>query len=152
MYCSINDILKDIDEAELIRLADDENRGEAVDLSDANEPAVIRINEQINAADDEIDGYLRAAYSLPFDKTPERIKQISKDISIYNLYKRRYRMDMPESVNQIYKQRLDELKAIGSGKILLDITQTEANEQPSQFHSNKTDADKIFTKDLLGKF
>ncbi len=143
--------MKDLDKSQLVELSDDENRGEsAVDFSDANDAATARVLEQIEAASEEIDGYLRSAYSLPFTEVPERIKQICKDIAIYNLYKRRQRTDMPESLTSIYKARIAELKDIQKGVISLGVESSQTDS--SEFHINKTGADKIFTKDVLGKF
>lgn len=150
MYCTIDNILKDIQEDELIRLADDENRAHLVDLTNTADPATARILEQIEAADDEIDGYLRSSYNLPFTSVPERIKQISKDISIYNLYKRRFRLEMPETLTAIYNKRLQELKDIQRGVIKLDVEVDEGTPQPSEIKVNKTADDKVFNN--LDKF
>lgn len=143
--------MKDLDESQLVELSDDENRGEStIDFSDETDPATVRVLEQIDSASEEIDGYLRSAYSLPFTEVPERVKQICKDISIYNLYKRRQRTDMPESLTSIYKARITELKDIQKGIISLGIESTQTD--TSEFHTNKTEDDKVFTKDVLGKF
>ncbi len=142
--------MKDLDKSQLVELSDDENRGEsAIDFSDANDAATARVLEQIESASEEIDGYLRSAYSLPFADVPERIKQICKDIAIYNLYKRRQRTDMPESLTSIYKARIAELKDIQKGVISLGVESSETD--VSEFHTNKTADDKIFTKDVLNQ-
>lgn len=143
MYCEITDIIEDLNADEVVRLVDDESRLELVDLTDVGDVATKRVLAQINAADDEIDGYLRSAYTLPFDIVPDRIRQISKDISIYNLYKRRFRLEMPETLVSIYKERIAELTKIQKGTIKLDIT-IDAATSPSEFKVNKTSDNKIF--------
>jgi phage gp36-like protein len=112
----------------------------------------MRILEQIKAADDEIDGYLRSRYNLPLTTTPARIKQISKDLSIYNIYKRRHRADMPDSLISLYKSTIGELEQIRKGYISLEITDTPGIVEAADILTNKKANDKIFTRDYLNSF
>jgi len=152
MYCKIKDILNNIERGELISLVNDENRS-SVDLSDNADPCVIRIQEAISQADEEINGYLRSRYTLPFQTVPESVYFISIDIAIYRLYQRRHRLDMPESLTSIYHDRKRELEKIQRGEILLYI-----QEEPSvpasavDILTNKTPEDKIFSKTTLDMF
>jgi len=153
MYCSINDILNDIGLNEIIELTNDENRAfDQINLSDQNDAVVKRINEQILSADEEINGYLRSRYSLPLTVIPERIKTISKEIAIYNLYKRRHRLDMTDSIVSIYKSKIDELNKIQKGFIVLEIQQITSESGRGELRTNKTSVDRIFNKDLLSRF
>lgn len=124
MYCTIADILEDIDRNELIKLVDDENRSGLVNLDDANDYATKRIIAAIDNSSEQIDGALRGRYTLPLASIPKRLTQICKDIAIYNLYKRRFRLDMPESINQIYKNCISELDKIRKGAVTLDISES----------------------------
>lgn len=151
-YCTINDITKDLSKEILIELTNDDNKDtDFVDFEDANDQVVINANEQINAADDEIDSYIRARYTLPIVNIPERLKQISKDISIYNLYKRRHRQDMPEGIVNIYKDRIKELLNIQAGKIDIGVPEAPQN-MAGEIKVNKTASDKIFTDDVLSQY
>jgi len=153
MYSTITDILKDLDKSILIQLIDDENRGsDLIDLDDENDVATARAIEQINAADDEIDTYLRSRYELPIIVAiPRRLVQISKDISIYNLYKRRHKTDMPEDIVAFYKDRIKELQSVQKGTIDLGVPEAPQN-MADEMKTNKTADDKVFTDDVLDKY
>jgi len=159
MYSNIADLLKDNDENIIKDFVNDENRTKSLIVLDATDPnydandvAVLRIDEQITAADDEIDSYLRGRYDLPLASVPGRIKQISKDIAIYNLYKRRQRDSMPDSIVSIYKERLKELEKIRSGKIDLGIESTEVKSSSGIFRTNKKSTDKMFPTSTLDNY
>lgn len=147
LYATITDILSDIDSELLIQLVNDENT--TVDLEDDDDPAVIRINQQITAASDEIDGYVRAHHTVPLDPVPGLIRQICVDIAIYNLYKRRHRLDMPESIVSIYRDKVKLLEAIQKGVVTIGVSQTPAAGEVAGVRVNKTDADQMFGKDVL---
>lgn len=151
MYCSIEDISKDLSLDVIIRLVNDENLSpDTIDLTDEDSPPVLRITEQIKAASTEIDGYIRSRYTVPMLPIPDRVKHICKDISIYNLYKRRFRLEMPESLVSIYKQRTSELEKIQKGIINLDVQEPPSGS--GQFVINKTSNDRVFGKDVLNGF
>lgn len=153
MYCSITDILQDITRSELINLVNDENLAVSdVDLTEEEDAASVRIIEQINSADDEINSYLRSRYtSLPLAPVPARVVQISKSIAIYNLYKRRLRLNMPESIVTEYHDRIKELEKIQKGVINLDVTEVEAVSD-SEFSVNKITDDRLFGKETLEQY
>ena len=152
MYCEIPDITKDLDESILIDLINDENRETSeIDLTNSEDVATARAIEQIVAADTEIDTYLRARYSLPLSSTPDRLKQISKDITIYNLYKRRHTLDMPESIVELYKMRIKELRDIQKGIVDLGV-ENEPQLQSDEVKTNKDSDDKLFTDDVLDNY
>ena len=71
MYSTILDIKGMVEEGVLIYLTDDQSTGVA-DIS--------KIEEAINDADSEINGYLQKRYPLPLPSTPAIIKKLSKDI------------------------------------------------------------------------
>jgi len=148
MYSTITEILKDISQDELLRLTNDENSElDEIDLTDEDDVCAVRVVEQIRSADEEIDGYLRSRYTLPFTTTPGRLLSISKDIAIYNLYKRRFRLELPESIVTIYNKRVSELEKIQRGIINLDIPSEDAPE--SEIVINKSYADRLFPKETL---
>lgn len=117
---------------ELIRLTDDENTGQI------NQE---RLNEAINAAENEFESYMRGVFSEPLPSPlPDMLIQIICDITIYNLYKRRFRLDMPESIVKIYEEAIDKLVKIRKG--LISIIDKEEDE--SFIKTNKDTNSRIF--------
>jgi len=136
---------------EMPELEDGEEEPDVVDLADADDLCSVRITEQINSAGDEIDGYLRSRYPLPLITVPNLIKTICTEISIYNLYKRRHRLEMPDSIMSIYKSAVQKLKDIQKEIIDPGIT-VEEDAIVAKITVNKTDSDKLFSKDNLDRF
>lgn len=124
---------------ELIRLTDDENVGDV---------SAERLQEAINAASNEFDNYVREIYdigSFP-SPLPNQLTQIICDITIYNLYKRRYRLDMPESIVNIYNLAISQLSKIAKGELQVDLPKKTT---AGFIKINKTEVDRIFNKSTL---
>ena len=86
-----------------------------------------KLNEKIKASDSMIDSYLRSKITaLPLTDPPDSIKQISYDITIYNLHDRVQFNDIPDWVKDKYIAAIDYLNKIASGKVTLipEISQT----------------------------
>jgi Mu-like prophage protein gp36 len=138
-YIDQTTIEKYIATDELIRLTDDENAG--VINSE-------RLNEAINIASNEFDNYLRDIYDLssfPIN-LPEQAVQLIVDLTIYHLYKRRFRLDMPESIDNIYNNALLTLSKIAKGELQVDLPKKIS---AGFIKINKTEDDRIFNKDIL---
>lgn len=134
---TISDLTKYIDSQELINLTDDENEGE-VNLD--------RLNQAIASATSEVVSYTQGKYLIPSPPS-DFIQQILADITIYLLYKRRMRLDMPESIKQIYENAVNKLKSIQRGEVIpVGLT---AFDNAGFIKTNKTDKDKIFGKEAL---
>lgn len=147
-YCVIADILKDIPKTELIHLLNDENRSDSeIDLSDPDDVCVIRANELISDADEEINGYLRKRYALPFTSVPKIIKRLSKEISIRNIKRRRLRDDLSDSEETAYRNVVKTLENIYKGIINIGVEESDPAE--GEFVVNKTEDDRVFPKTLL---
>jgi len=154
MYCTIDDILQDYSQTDILQLVNDENETETdIDLTNGTNIATARILAQITAADDEIDGYLRSRYTLPLTSIPQRVKQISKDIAIYNLHKRRLRTQMPDSIIALYKMDIAELDRIQKGFVILDINSSSAIEVANaEIVTNKRKQDRMFPREILSNY
>ena len=76
-YSALDDIKKQIEEAELIRLTDEERTG-SIDLS--------KVDSAIGNADVEIDAYLGEKFTLPLTVVPAIVTKLSVDLAIRNLY------------------------------------------------------------------
>jgi phage gp36-like protein len=103
-YCSEDDILKMMPQAELAELT-----AESGDIPD---PEVVA--QAINKAAAEIDSYLQVRYSLPLSSTPELIKSLGVDLAIYHLYSRR--SVMPPVRRQNYEAAVAFLKEVAAGQ------------------------------------
>lgn len=107
-YSTQSDILDQIDERELIQVTDPE--GEAV-----NDDIVTRAIED---ADATISAYCQGRYTVPLDPVPGKIRQVSVDIAIYNLYSRRGDT-APEIRQERHKEAIRFLEKVSEGKITL---------------------------------
>ena len=139
-YSEKADILEQMDEDILIQLTDD------VDAGIVNDDAVTRA---IADADSEIDSYCGVRYSVPFSTVPDRVRKLSVDIAIYNLYARR--KGAPEDRKTRYENAIRFLKDIAKG--LATLGQDDPDGSPAE--SNKPDidqSDRIFTRDKMKGF
>ena len=156
MYCSLTNILEDLDENTLLQLTNDANdQREEIDLEDPKDKIVVLINAQIKKAEDEINPFLIPLQVLPFTTVPERIKTITVKITVKNLYQRNpsYRANMPESIVNDYKDCLKELDAYRKKeRIIPGLEKTESANPSSEIKVNKTEADRYFSKSMLDKF
>lgn len=141
-YCTLTDIEKLLPTETIIQLTDDENL-EAVNQS--------RVDEAIAGADAEIDSYCGSKYSVPFATVPDIVKKISVDISIYNLYSRRLE-EMPETRSDRYKNAIRQLEGIAKGIISIGEDPEPAAPTQGGVETNKTESDRVFTRDSLNGF
>ena len=106
-YSTLDNLLALLPEETLIKLSNDEKGAEAIDT--ANVAAAIA------QADSTIDGYVRVQpIKVPLDPVPENIRDISANLAVYYLYRRRNQI--PEAwVNQ-YKIDIAVLTKIAAGQ------------------------------------
>ncbi len=139
-YCIQDDILNQLEESALIELTDDENTGAVVD-------AVVA--RAITDADATIDAYCQGRYSVPLSPVPEKIRQVSVDIAIYNLYSRRGDV-VPEVRKDRYREAVRFLEKVAEGKITLGA----ATPGPTNTENTVSidGSDRIFTRDKMAGF
>jgi phage gp36-like protein len=137
MYSTLDDIKKLIPEEVVIQLTDDENLGVTNQT---------RIAEAIASADGEIDSYCGSRYTVPFSPVPDIVRKMSVDIAIYNLYSRRVE-EIPATRSDRYKNTIRQLTMIAEGKLTIESTAPPAQEGGAE--CNKTEDDRIFTRDKL---
>ena len=146
MYCTIDDIEKHTSSPTLIQLSSDDGQ-EAVNR--------VVVEEAILYASTLIDGYLRGRYSLPLDTHFPLLRIIAIDLSVYRLYSRRMRNEMPEVVETAYKSAIATLRDIQKGVISLqsenDTLETSAF-SPDEYRTNKTILDRLFGKQRLSEY
>jgi phage gp36-like protein len=122
MYCTIEDIRRYVSEERLTELTDDTSTG-TVDIA--------IVDGIITDAADEVNSYLQARYTVPLASVPRFISQLTIDIAIYRLYKRRFAMEMPESLDRSYQSALKNLRLIQKGDVSIGAVVSEGEQSPA---------------------
>lgn len=145
-YCTIEDIETQTSTPTLIQLTSDDGQ-EIVDRVVAQE-AILYSTSLIN-------GYLRGRYSLPLNIHFPLLRILAIDISIYRLYARRMRNEMPEVIETAYKNAIATLKDIQKGTITLesenDLFET-SDFSVAEYKTNKDILDKLFGKQRMSEY
>ncbi|OGV64132.1 MAG: hypothetical protein A2283_12435 [Lentisphaerae bacterium RIFOXYA12_FULL_48_11] len=108
MYCTLNDILDMMDEAEIIRYTDDDDTG-------AVNTAVT--DKAITGAGALIESHLAVRYTVPVSPAPDIVRELAVDIAIYKIQSRRGQS--PEEIRKKYEDAIKYLEKVASGKIIL---------------------------------
>lgn len=106
-YCSEDDLLKMIPEAELVDLT----------AESGGEPDSVIIADAISKADGEIDSYLGVRYVVPVVPTPDQVKALAVDVAIYHLYSRRNLV--PPVRQDKYQAAVAFLQQVAAGKAVI---------------------------------
>ena len=145
-YCTIEDIETQTSTPTLIQLTSDDGQ-EAVDR--------VVAQEAILYSSTLIDGYLRGRYTLPLDAHFPLLRILAIDLSIHRLYSRRMRDEMPEVIENNYKNAISTLKDIQKGVISLqsenDSFET-AGFNAEEYKTNKDIIDRLFVKHRLSEY
>lgn len=143
MYCTLDDIEKHTSTPTLIQLTSDDGQ-EIVDKT--------VVEEALLYSSALIDGYLRGRYSLPLDICFPLLRVLAVDLSVYRLYSRRMRNEMPEVIETAYKNAIATLRDIQKGVISLQSendTFESAGFNAEEYKSNKSIIDKRFNKERM---
>lgn len=145
-YCTIEDIEKQTSSPTLVQLTCDDGQ-EVINR--------VIADEAILYSSTLIDGYLRGRYSLPLDTHFPLLRILAIDLSIYRLYSRRMRNEMPEVIETAYKNAISTLRDIQKGIITLqsenDSFET-ASFNAQEYKTNKTIIDRLFGKQKLNEY
>lgn len=145
-YCTIEDIETQTSTPTLIQLTSDDGQ-EVVDR--------VVAQEAILYSSTLIDGYLRGRYTLPLDAHFPLLRILAIDLSIHRLYSRRMRDEMPEVIENNYKNAISTLKDIQKGVISLqsenDSFET-AGFNAEEYKTNKDIIDRLFGKHRLSEY
>ncbi len=145
-YCTIEDIEAQTSTPTLIQLSSD-NGQEEVNR--------VVVEEAIIYSSTLIDGYLRGRYSLPLDAHFPLLRILAIDLSIYRLYSRRMRNEMPEVIQKNYDNAISTLRDIQKGVITLqaenDLLES-SNFNAEEYKTNKNILDKLFGKRKLNEY
>jgi len=145
-YCTIEDIELHTSTPTLSQLTSDDGT-EAINRDVAQ--------ESILYASTLIDGYLRGRYTLPLNIHFPLLRVLCVDISIYRLYSRRMRNEMPEVIEQNYKNAIQTLKDIQKGIITLEAENDlldSSSFNPDEYRTNKNILDRLFGKKRLNEY
>jgi phage gp36-like protein len=138
-YCTLDDITATVTTDDVLQLTDDEGAGVI---------NTVRVDEAIAKSD----GLILAFTGVVPDPVPEIIRQISVELSIYHLYKRRFASNMPESIDKGYSRAIDLLKQIQSGKISIGAAEADQSVVSGQYATNRTRDDRLFGKYRLAGY
>jgi phage gp36-like protein len=138
-YSAKADILEQLDESVLIQLTDPD--GAAVD-----DDVVTRAIED---ADATIDAYCQGRYTIPLSPVPDKIRHLSVDIAIYNLFSRRGDA-APEVRKDRQKEAIRFLEKVSTGTIRLGAaTPALANTRDTVNIASNT---RLFDRDKMSGF
>lgn len=143
MYCTLDDIEKHTSTPTLIQLTSDDGQ-EIVDKT--------VVEEALLYSSALIDGYLRGRYSLPLDICFPLLRVLAVDLSVYRLYSRRMRNEMPEVIETAYKNAIATLRDLQKGVISLQSENDSlevAGFNAEEYKSNKSIIDKLFNKERM---
>ena len=137
-YCTIEDIETYVSTSTLIQLTSDYEQDE-VDRVVAEEAIIY--------SSTLIDGYLRGRYTLPLDARFPLLRIVAIDLSVYRLYSRRMRDDMPEVVEANDNNAIKILQDLQQGAISLETeNDTSISAQDAGYKTNKNYRDSIFRR------
>jgi len=140
-YCTQTDLERVETSDSIIQLTDDTQAG-VVDTDN--------LTEAITLADGYIDSRLRGHITLPLSvPCPTIIVQISTELSVVNLYKRRFGSNLPETILKRQAWAEKQLDLIIDGKII--INDDQANNQPAGNVKVAT-RPKVYTEEYLRKY
>jgi phage gp36-like protein len=145
-YCTIDDIETQTSSPTLIQLTSDDG------VEEVNR---VVAQEAILYSSTLIDGYLRGRYSLPLNSRFPLLRIVAIDLSIHRLYSRRMRNEMPEVIEDNYRNAISTLRDIQKGIITLqsenDLLET-SNYNPLEYKTNKNILDKLFGQQRLNEY
>lgn len=141
-YCTKTDILKKITDGELAMLTSE---------TGVTDDTVVA--ECIAEADGEIDSYAGRQYVVPMSPVPDRVRNLSIDISIFKAAARRaFKLGaINDSIRGLYDDAIAFLKDVAAGRAVIDgaVKPSQNTERTGGFSSAN---DRTFTPDSLKGF
>jgi len=119
-YSSKSDIQEILPDQDLAELTDDVN--------DTPVTVDARVDSAITRADNKINSYLRGKHgTLPLNPVPENVKDWSVSLAIWELYRRRVDLEIPEPVREDKKATIEALESVQDGTTHIDTPTAPAN-------------------------
>ena len=120
MYATVDQLVRQFGQREVIALSDRENTGEMDETV---------LGDALDNASSEIDSYLASRYAMPLNPVPKMLSSLCGDIARYRLCSGETRMT--EEIEKRYKAATDFLKQVASGVAVLGTSAAgEAVPQP----------------------
>lgn len=140
MYCTIDDIVADIGELELIQISNDTENAEVPDET--------LIEAKIAEIGVYIDSFISGVASLPISNETDLalIKRICVSLVVCDLYQRRLKLDYSDSLSERRNMAIADLEKIQKGKIMLQSTKTIDESKQPHLVSQRT---RFFTAENL---
>lgn len=149
MYCTLEDLLTQIREEVLLRVAGNDD-GEFI-------PAVI--DNGINQAQSEIDAYCRGRYKVPFTDVPVMVRKLAIDMAIFHIfsgYGFNFASDSADRIILVrYEKAIDFLKQVAAEKV--DLTGGSSSSTTDEHGVGSGNLriksePRIFGRDKMGSF
>ncbi|MEI8377596.1 MAG: phage protein Gp36 family protein [bacterium] len=136
MHCTVSNI-KDLIPENLL-----------LELTSGNDAV---IEKAIAGASATIDAYLMGSYDGSNQLASPFLQSVAEKITVYNLYLVSACDDTPQIVTSSYIEAISSLEKIQSGVISIS-TESSDTERQSEVFINKTEADKMFSKERFKGF
>lgn len=133
------DILKQITDADLIELTDDNNTGLVDDAI---------VDGAIINAEGEVDGYLAKRYATPVNPIPDIVKAFTVDVAIHRIYGRR--QGAPEDIEKRYSNAIRFFRDVSKGVVTLGVKVPEPENSGSQVDIQSDD--RIFDRESMNGY
>ncbi len=119
------------------------------ELTSGNDEVIARAIESASAT---IKAYLSGSYELSKVADSEFLRTIAERIAVYNIYMVSASDETPQIVITSYLEAISDLGKIQSGTVSLFDAKDTPNTRLSEVLTNKSAADKEFSKENLGGF
>jgi len=120
-YCTVAAVKLQFPENDLEALLDDSGHDSETDKT-------ARIAAAIEKADNTIDLYCGKKYSVPFDTIPDKVEEMSVDLTIYYLACRKWgNLEMGSTIKSNYDLTITLLKSVSKGEAVLSVPDPTAN-------------------------
>lgn len=122
MYCTIDDLLGQIDKSKLIELTND-RADPAVDETGQEIIHEGNANSAIEAATAVVNTYIAMRYPVPLSPVPKIVNKLTADIAIYNLFTRHYN-DEDNVFTRRYRDAIKLLEKIAADEVKLSANES----------------------------
>lgn len=147
-YCTTDEVLKMIKDDMVNSIIGDEY----IEDEDEKKKKITELCEDaVHDACAEIDGYLAKRYRVPFEKTPQVVNKLAKDIAVYNLVSR---MGIDESEREKtflnrYNAATKFLTEVAKGNISIGVEDDIGGSENAANGFKMRSSGRIFSRDSL---
>lgn len=146
-YCTAEEVLEMLKDDMLNNIIGDNSYEE--EKEKRIEKIIPLVEQAIEDAGAEIDGYLAKRYKVPFKKTPPVIHKYAKDIALYNLVSRKGvdEDDREKTYLNRYNAAIAFLLRVAEGKVDIDVSEEgNASSDSSHISFAMENSPRLFTR------